>query len=95
MTGHERRTLRRAIQRHKYLEVMDEVPAQTSFAVLDRRTLLWVAIADADMLRDLVQIGAEWFLESVHNGGKLSGRDPHGRQAETRPGGSRRVVPAA
>ena len=34
MTDRERRTLRRAIERHKYLEIMDEVPADTSFAVL-------------------------------------------------------------
>jgi hypothetical protein len=71
MNERERRVLRRAIERHKYLEIMDEVPADTSFAVLDRRTPLCVAIADAGMLRDLVQMGAEWFLESVHNGGKL------------------------
>ena len=71
MTDHERRTLRRAIERHKYLEIIDEVPATTSFAVLDRREQLCVCIADARMLRDLVAMGAEWFLESVHNGGKL------------------------
>lgn len=62
--------LRRQIERHRFLFIVDEVSTETGFAVFDRRggRNLGTWIESADSLRYLVKHGAEAWLVSVHNG---------------------------
>src|SRR6188508_530709 len=64
------KTLRRQIERHRFLFIVDEVSTETGFAVFDRRggRNLGTWIESADSLRYLVKHGAEAWLESAHNG---------------------------
>jgi hypothetical protein len=61
------KTLRRSIERHRFLEIIDDASSATSFAVSDRRQILCLSVGNATQLRDLVKHGAEWYLESEHN----------------------------
>ena len=64
------KTLRRQIERYRFLFIIDEVSNETGFAVFDRRggRNLGTWIESADSLRYLVKHGAEAWLESAHNG---------------------------
>ena len=62
--------LRRQIERHRFLFIVDEVSTEAGFAVFDRRGghNLGTWIESADSLRYLVKHGAEAWLVSAHNG---------------------------
>ena len=67
------KALRKAIARYRYLWICDEASTEDSLAVFDTRggRNLGCAVKNKDQLVDLVQMGAEWYLSSVHNGGKI------------------------
>lgn len=67
---HEMHVLAQLIGRHGFLEVDDEASCPASMAVLDRRTMLCIAIEHPDQLEELIEKGAEWFL-SNGDAGKL------------------------
>jgi hypothetical protein len=71
MTARERNALRKKIEQHKFLFIIDEASNDESFAVHDRRggRNLGTAISRADSLEYLVTHGAEaWLEKSAHNG---------------------------
>ena len=70
MTKQELRELRKLIERHRFLFILDDVPNDVGFAVHDRRggRNLGTWIDSAESLRFLVKHGAEAWLNSPHNG---------------------------
>ena len=68
LNTHEGRVLAKVVERHKFLEVIDEASQKGGLSVLDRRSGLCVVIDHPDQLDDLVRNGAEWYLNSPHNG---------------------------
>ena len=73
MTAQEFKVLGKIIARHKFLYIDDEnSDKETGYAVLDRRVGSVCIIEHPDQVTDLVEMGAEWYLNSEHNGGKLT-----------------------
>ena len=70
MTKRELQELRRQIERHRFLFILDDASNERGFAVHDRRggRNLGTWIDSAESLRFLVKRGAEAWLNSPHNG---------------------------
>jgi hypothetical protein len=68
MTKQEQRVLRQLIERHDFLEIIDEASTNDGFAVQDSREGVGVVIKHPDALQALVDNGGEWYCNSEFNG---------------------------
>ena len=59
--------LRELIEQHPFLTVIEDASDDDSLAVLDRRSGLCVCVSDDLALDDLIDNGAEWYLNSPYN----------------------------
>ncbi len=60
--------LQAAIEANTFLEIDDTEQRGRGFGVADARSGLCVVVEDTEQLADLVKHGAEWYLNSRHNG---------------------------
>jgi hypothetical protein len=70
LTDHELNVLRQILAPHDFLEEIEEASGEAGLAVLDRRASLVVVVEHPGQIEELVEKGAEWYLESEYNGGK-------------------------